>query len=60
MIYTRMSAAPPFSPTVVGKRQMFPRPTAEPAVANIMPVFEPKFAIFNYFGDKNNKISIKH
>jgi hypothetical protein len=33
--YTRMKAAPPFCPTMYGKRQMLPRPMAEPAMAMI-------------------------
>jgi hypothetical protein len=43
-----MKAAPPFSPVVVGKRHILPRPTAEPAVASIRPVREAKFAIKKY------------
>ena len=33
--YRMMNAAPPCSPTMYGNRQMFPRPTALPAIAMI-------------------------
>jgi hypothetical protein len=35
------NAPPPFSPATYGKRQMFPKPMAEPAVAAIAPNLEP-------------------
>lgn len=32
--------APPLFPTTYGKRQMFAKPTADPAAANTKPTFE--------------------
>jgi hypothetical protein len=43
-IYTMIKAAPPFSPTRYGKRQRFPRPTAEPAIATRAPKRLPKLS----------------
>jgi hypothetical protein len=40
-----MNAAPPFSPAMYGKRHTFPKPTAEPAVARIIPILLPKLAL---------------
>lgn len=44
-IYINMNAAPPLWPVIYGKRQILPRPTAEPAVANITPNLLPKFTL---------------
>jgi hypothetical protein len=44
-----MKAAPPFCPVINGKRQMFPKPIAEPAVARTMASLllnAPLFSIF--------------
>lgn len=45
-IYTMMNAAPPFSPTRYGKRQRFPKPTAEPAIATRAPKRLLKLSLF--------------
>ena len=45
-MYTRMKAAPPYSPTMKGKRQMLPSPIAEPAIAMITAALLPKFSRF--------------
>ena len=39
--YTRMKTAPPPSAVELGKRQILPRPTADPAAAATIPSFEP-------------------
>ena len=41
-----MKAAPPLRPVSMGKRQMLPNPTAEPAAANTAPNLLPKFSLF--------------
>jgi hypothetical protein len=38
--YIIRNAAPPFEATSVGKRHIFPSPTADPAAASIKPNFE--------------------
>ena len=45
MMYMMMYEAPPFSPAMYGKRQTLPRPTADPAVASIIPNVFLKFAL---------------
>lgn len=40
MIYIRRKIAPPLSATLLGKPQMLPRPTADPAAAKMNPSFE--------------------
>jgi hypothetical protein len=39
------NAQPPFSPTIYGKRQIFPIPTAEPIAAKTKPIYEPQFSL---------------
>jgi hypothetical protein len=39
-----MKAAPPLWPAMNGKRQTLPSPTAEPAVAKMIPILLAKFA----------------
>ena len=43
-----IKAAPPFSPTIQGKRYILPKPMAEPAAAAIMPSFEPKVSLLSF------------
>jgi hypothetical protein len=45
IIYTRMNAAPPYSPTIKGNLQMLPRPMADPAMAIITAALLPKFSL---------------
>ena len=40
-----MKAAPPFIPTRYGKRQIFPRPIADPARARITAALPPNFSL---------------
>ena len=46
IINTSKKAAPPFSPTIYGKRQILPKPTAHPTVARITPSLLPNVALF--------------
>lgn len=45
--YSRMNAAPPLVPTMYGKRQMLPKPTAEPAITRSDPRLLEKFSLFS-------------
>jgi hypothetical protein len=38
--------APPLVPVTYGKRQIFPKPIADPAAAKIKPKFEVQFSLF--------------
>jgi hypothetical protein len=40
-----INTAPPFCPAIYGKRHIFPKPTADPAVARITPSLLPKLAL---------------
>lgn len=40
-----MKAAPPLRPVSIGKRQMLPKPTADPAAASTAPILLPKFSL---------------
>jgi hypothetical protein len=42
-----MNAAPPFCPVMNGKRHTLRSPTAEPAVARIIPNLLPKLPLFS-------------
>ena len=53
-MYIKIKAAPPFSPTIQGKRQIFPKPTAEPADAKITPILLPKLALSFMFVSFND------
>ena len=44
-MYMMMKAAPPYSPTIYGKRHMFPRPMADPAMAIRTPNRLVKFSL---------------
>ena len=54
-IYISIKAAPPFWPAIYGNRHTLPRPTAEPAVARMMPILLPKFAL-SIFDIKHRKM----
>ncbi len=45
IIYIIRNAPPPLFPASVGKRQMFPKPTAEPAATSIAPILLPKLLL---------------
>jgi hypothetical protein len=38
---TKTKIAPPLSPTIMGKRQMFPNPIADPDAAKIKTILDP-------------------
>jgi hypothetical protein len=46
-MYTRMKRAPPLSAVWLGKRQILPSPTAEPAAAATIPILDAKVTLFS-------------